>query len=55
MWTYVCIPCHFTDEALLGLQAVIDLLIPGQNSRIKEPSVDLYGKLEMLFFGPDGM
>jgi hypothetical protein len=36
------------------LQAIIDLLIPGQSPGIKEPLVDLYGKPELLFFGPDG-
>jgi glutamate dehydrogenase len=35
-------------------QAVIDLLIPGQSPGIKERLVDLYGKPELLFFGPDG-
>ena len=34
-------------------QAVIDLLIPGQTPGIKEKLVDLYGKPELLFFGPD--
>ena len=31
------------------------MLIPGQTPGIKEPLVDLYGKPELLFFGPDGM
>ncbi|KAF9533182.1 NAD-specific glutamate dehydrogenase [Crepidotus variabilis] len=35
------------------VDAVIDLLIPGQTPGIKEPLVDLYGKPELLFFGPD--
>ncbi|KZT11816.1 NAD-dependent glutamate dehydrogenase [Laetiporus sulphureus 93-53] len=35
------------------VDAVIDLLIPGQSPGIKEKIVDLYGKPEMLFFGPD--
>ena len=35
-------------------QAVIDLLIPGQSPGIKEQLIDLYGKPEILFFGPDG-
>jgi len=30
------------------------MLIPGQTPGIKEPLVDLYGKPELLFFGPDG-
>ena len=34
-------------------QAVIDLLIPGHTPGIKEKLVDLYGKAELLFFGPD--
>ena len=34
---------------------MIDLLIPGQTPGIKEKLVDLYGKPELLFFGPDGM
>ncbi len=36
------------------MQAMIDLLIPGQTPGIKEKLVDLYGKPELLFFGPDG-
>jgi len=39
---------------VLLLQAVIDLLIPGQTPGIKEQIVDLYNKPELLFFGPDG-
>ncbi|EPT00228.1 hypothetical protein FOMPIDRAFT_1023833 [Fomitopsis schrenkii] len=35
------------------VDAVIDLLIPGQSPGIKEQLVDLYGKPEILFFGPD--
>jgi len=35
------------------VDAVIDLLIPGQTPGIKERLVDLYGKSEILFFGPD--
>lgn len=35
------------------IKAIIDLLIPGQTPGIKEPLVDLYGKPELLFFGPD--
>jgi len=35
------------------VDAVIDLLIPGQSPGIKEKLVDLYGKPELLFFGPD--
>lgn len=35
------------------LQSICDLLIPGQTPGIKEPIVDLYGKPELLFFGPD--
>ena len=34
---------------------MIDLLIPGRTPGIKEKLVDLYGKPELLFFGPDGM
>jgi hypothetical protein len=37
----------------ISSQAVIDLLIPGQTPGIKEPIVDLCGKSEILFFGPD--
>lgn len=37
-----------------SVQAVVDLLIPGRSPGIKEQIVDLYGKPEMLFFGPDG-
>ena len=39
---------------LFRSQAVIDLLIPGHSPGIKEKLVDLYGKPELLFFGPDG-
>ncbi|KAF8743736.1 hypothetical protein AX14_000707 [Amanita brunnescens Koide BX004] len=35
------------------VDAVIDLLIPGQSPGIKERLVDHYGKPELLFFGPD--
>ena len=35
------------------MQAMIDLLLPGQSPGIKETIVDLYGKPELLFFGPD--
>ncbi|KIY46227.1 NADH-dependent glutamate dehydrogenase [Fistulina hepatica ATCC 64428] len=35
------------------VDSIIDLLIPGQSPGIKEPIVDLYGKPELLFFGPD--
>ncbi|KAM6494297.1 NADH-dependent glutamate dehydrogenase [Amanita muscaria] len=35
------------------VDAMIDLLIPGQSPGIKECLVDLYGKPELLFFGPD--
>ncbi|KAF8754975.1 NAD-specific glutamate dehydrogenase [Rhizoctonia solani] len=35
------------------VDAVIDLLIPGNTPGIKEPIVDLYGEPELLFFGPD--
>lgn len=35
------------------VDAVLDLLIPGQTPGIKEHLVDLYGKPELLFFGPD--
>ncbi|EIN12308.1 NAD-specific glutamate dehydrogenase [Punctularia strigosozonata HHB-11173 SS5] len=35
------------------VDAIVDLLIPGQTPGIKERLVDLYGKPEILFFGPD--
>ncbi|RDB18899.1 NAD-specific glutamate dehydrogenase [Hypsizygus marmoreus] len=35
------------------VDAVVDLLIPGQTPGIKERLVDLYRKPEILFFGPD--
>ncbi|PFH54040.1 hypothetical protein AMATHDRAFT_73054 [Amanita thiersii Skay4041] len=35
------------------VDAIIDLLIPGQSPGIKEQIVDLYGQPELLFFGPD--
>ncbi|KAH7926488.1 NADH-dependent glutamate dehydrogenase [Leucogyrophana mollusca] len=35
------------------VDSIIDLLIPGQTPGIKERLVDLYGKPELLFFGPD--
>ncbi|KIY69289.1 NADH-dependent glutamate dehydrogenase [Cylindrobasidium torrendii FP15055 ss-10] len=35
------------------VDAIIDLLIPGRTPGIKETLVDLYGKPEILFFGPD--
>ena len=33
---------------------MLDLLIPWQTPGIKTEVVDLYGKPEILFFGPDG-
>lgn len=47
-------PRCYVDHCCLHAQAIIDLLIPGQSPGIKEQLVDLYGKSEMLFFGPDG-
>lgn len=35
------------------VDAILDLLIVGQSPGIKEKIVDLYGKPEILFFGPD--
>jgi glutamate dehydrogenase len=35
------------------VDAILDLLIVGETRGIKEKIVDLYGKSEMLFFGPD--
>ncbi|KAJ7205988.1 NADH-dependent glutamate dehydrogenase [Mycena pura] len=35
------------------VDSIVDLLIPGQSPGIKEKLVDLYGKPELLFFGPD--
>ncbi|KAG2066702.1 NAD-specific glutamate dehydrogenase [Suillus decipiens] len=35
------------------IDAIIDLLIPSRNSGTNERHVDLYGKQELLFFGPD--
>ncbi|TEB24207.1 glutamate dehydrogenase [Coprinellus micaceus] len=35
------------------VDAICDLLIPGKTPGIKEQIIDLYGKPELLFFGPD--
>lgn len=35
------------------VDAILDLLIVGESRGIKEKIIDLYGKPEMLFFGPD--
>ncbi|KAL7409380.1 NAD-dependent glutamate dehydrogenase [Mrakia frigida] len=35
------------------IDAIADLLLPGESPGIKGPIVDLYGKKEILFFGPD--
>ncbi|KAI9573508.1 NADH-dependent glutamate dehydrogenase [Boletus coccyginus] len=35
------------------VDAIIDLLIPGQTPGIKERLIDLYAQPELLFFGPD--
>jgi glutamate dehydrogenase len=35
------------------VDAIVDLLIPGQTPGIKERLVDLYAQPELLFFGPD--
>ncbi|KAJ7904791.1 NAD-specific glutamate dehydrogenase [Mycena leptocephala] len=37
------------------VDSIVDLLIPGQTPGIKEQLVDLYGKPELLFFGPDAV
>jgi len=41
------------QKNLICWQAVIDLILPGTISGSKETLVDLYGKPEILFFGPD--
>ncbi|KPV72444.1 uncharacterized protein RHOBADRAFT_55909 [Rhodotorula graminis WP1] len=38
--------CKFVD-------AIFDLLLPGKTPGVKDKIVDLYGKEEILFFGPD--
>lgn len=43
---------YFSPE-FSALQAIIDLLLPGSSPGIKERLIDLYGKPEILFFGPD--
>ncbi len=35
------------------VDSILDLLLPGQSPGIKEQIVDLYGKEEILFLGPD--
>ena len=35
------------------VDSILDLLIVGETRGIKEKIIDLYGKPEMLFFGPD--
>jgi glutamate dehydrogenase len=35
------------------IDSIIDLLLPATSPGIKDPIVDLYGKPEMLFMGPD--
>ncbi|KAI8611306.1 Glutamate/Leucine/Phenylalanine/Valine dehydrogenase-domain-containing protein [Chytriomyces sp. MP71] len=35
------------------VDSILDLLIPGESPGIKEKIVDLYGRPEILFFGPD--
>ncbi|CRK26264.1 hypothetical protein BN1723_018263, partial [Verticillium longisporum] len=35
------------------IDSIIDLLLPGVTPGIKNPIVDLYGKQEILFMGPD--
>jgi glutamate dehydrogenase len=35
------------------IDSIIDLLVPASSPGIKDPIVDLYGKPEMLFMGPD--
>lgn len=36
------------------IDSLLDLLIPGKTAGIKGRIVDLYGRPELLFFGPDG-
>lgn len=35
------------------IDSIMDLLLPGSSPGIKDPIVDLYGKPEILFLGPD--
>ncbi|KAK7022431.1 hypothetical protein R3P38DRAFT_3195817 [Favolaschia claudopus] len=35
------------------VDSIVDLFDTGQSPGIKEPLVDLYGKPEVSFFGPD--
>ena len=53
----VLLDVHHQDKARVAFEkyvdSIIDLLIPPRSPGIKDPIVDLYGKEEILFMGPD--
>lgn len=53
----ILLDLEFQDRPLAAFEkyvdSILDLLITGNSPGIKEEIVDLYGKPEILFFGPD--
>lgn len=53
----VLLDYHHQDKATVAFEkyidSILDLLLPPNSPGIKDPIVDLYGKEEILFMGPD--
>ena len=53
----ILLDAHQQDSGQIAFEkyidSIIDLLLPATSPGIKDPIVDLYGKPEMLFMGPD--
>ncbi|KAF2478070.1 NAD-specific glutamate dehydrogenase [Lindgomyces ingoldianus] len=53
----VLLDYHHQDKARVAFEkyidSILDLLLPPNSPGIKDPIVDLYGKQEILFMGPD--
>ncbi|KAF2271271.1 NAD-specific glutamate dehydrogenase-like protein [Westerdykella ornata] len=53
----VLLDYHHQDKATVAFEkyidSILDLLLPPSSPGIKDPIVDLYGKEEILFMGPD--
>ncbi|KAK5240296.1 NAD-dependent glutamate dehydrogenase, partial [Cryomyces antarcticus] len=53
----ILLDVHHQDKARVAFEkyidSIIDLLLPPNSPGIKDPIVDLYGKEEILFMGPD--
>jgi glutamate dehydrogenase len=53
----ILLDVHHQDKARVAFEkyidSILDLLLPATSPGIKDPIVDLYGKEEILFMGPD--